>query len=174
MATITLAQARHWGSKDGNFEYAGGPEDPDLKETASQSYPAGAPVYRDTNGTIAVATASSNIIAKIMGFAMAAASGVTGTSVRVKKIRGGDTLLVNLKGTATTTTALGMRDNQTMFDISSNLLVANIDAAIDTDKFFAWVRGLYTVAQGYADGDAVGDTNGRLLVTVPEQPALQA
>lgn len=173
MATITVRQARHWASRDSGFEYAGGPEDPDLKESASQSYAAGAPVYRDTNGTIAVCTATSNVIAKIMGFAMTAATGTTGTSVRVKKIRGGDVLLCNLKGTSTTTTALNQRGNTTHFDLSSGNMVANIDATWDTSKFYGWVRDLYTVAQGYGEGDAVGDTNGRLLINIPDQPGLQ-
>lgn len=175
MATITVAQARYMGNKRGLPRVLrGGPEHPNIKETASQTYAQGAPIYYDTNGTIAVATATSNIVNPMAGFALAAASGVTGRQVRYAVLQEGDIYLMNLVGTSTTVTALGMKDNKTMFDLyTGNLLVANIDASFDDAKPWGFVEDLYTVAGGYADGDVVGDTAGRLLVRIGPGSGLQ-
>ena len=62
-----------------------------LKETASQTYKAGDLVYLDSNGTVAIATTSSNNLnSAIAGIATAKATGVTGTPVQLQVIRGTD------------------------------------------------------------------------------------
>lgn len=175
MATITIAQARYLGNERGLSPIQhGGAERPDIKETASQSYAAGAPIYKDSNGTIAVAVASSNIVTELAGFAYRAATGTTGAEVRYRAIRPGDRFLMNLKGTSTTVTALSMVGNKYMLDLhTGNLVVVNSDASFDEDKPYVQVQELYTVANGYADGDAVGDTYGRLVVIFPDQEGIQ-
>lgn len=180
MATITVTQARVLRNQNGASPTTkGGAENPNVKETAGQTYVVGSPVYRDTNGTIALAVASSNIVQYLAGFATKAATGVTGASARYRVLSSGDVLVVNLKGTSTSVTALTQLGTnttggaKTMFDISSGNLVANPDAAFDANKLYGEIIGLYTVADGYGDGDTVGDTNGRLLVMIPAQSALQ-
>lgn len=176
MATITVAQARFLGNFSGRATtLEGGPERPNIKETAAQSYAIGAPVYKDSNGTIAVATASSNIVGLLYGFAFSAATGVTGTSVQVRPVKVGDRFVMNLKGTSTTVNALTQVGSKTMFDLATgNLLVANIDASFDDTKPWGRIVDLYTVVAGYGDGDVVGDTNGRVVVEIGAGSGLQA
>lgn len=175
MASITVAQARFLGNFTGRaITLEGGPERPNVKETASQTYAAGAPVYEDSNGTIALATASSNIVGLLAGFALGAATGVTGAGVVYRPVKPGDRFVMNLKGTSTTVTALTQKGSKTMFDMSSGLLVANIDASFDDTKPWGRIVDLYTIVAGYADGDVVGDTNGRLVIEIGPGSGLQA
>ncbi len=176
MATITVAQARFLGNFTGRaITLEGGPERPNVKETASQTYAAGAPVYKDTNGTIAVATASSNIVGLLCGFALGAATGTTGASVVYRPIKPGDRFVMNCVGTSTTVTNLNQLGDKTMFDLyTGNLLVANVDAAFDDTKPWGRIIDLYTVVAGYYDGDVVGDTYGRLVVEIGSGSGLQA
>ncbi len=166
MATITVGQARFLGNTRGLPRLLrGGLEHPNIKETASQTYAQGAPIYYDTNGTIAVATASSNIVGLLAGFARTAASGTTGEPVTYAAVMPGDRYLMNIKGTSTTTTALGLVGDKTMFDLDTgNLVVANVDASFDDTKPWGRITDLYTIVGGFADGDVVGDTAGRLIV----------
>lgn len=175
MATITVAQARYLGNDRGLPRVTrGGPERPNIKETASQSYAQGAPVYYDSNGTIAVATASSNIVNPMAGFALAAATGTTGTAVRYAALREGDLYLMNVVGTSTTVTSLGQQGDKTMFDLyTGNLLVANVDASFDDTKPWGTIVALYTIVGGFADGDVVGDTYGRVVVRIGGGSGLQ-
>jgi hypothetical protein len=176
MATITPTQAQFLGNvRGGPAILAGGSEHSQIKETASQTYAAGAPVYKDSNGTIAVATASSNIVGLLYGFAMKAATGTTGASVVVRPVKPGDRYIMNCVGTSTVITALTMLGDKTMFDLyTGNLLVANVDASFDDTKPWGRIVDLYAVTHGHADGDAVGDTNGRLIVEIGSGSGLQA
>lgn len=175
MATITIAQALYIGNERGLSPLQhGGPERPDIKETASQTYVSGAPIYKDSNGTIAVAVASSNIITELCGFAYRAATGTTGAEVRYRAIRPGDRFIMNLKGTSTTVTALSMVGNKYMLDLhTGNLVVVNVDASFDEDKPYVVVEGLYTGTNYPGSADAVGDTYGRLVVQFPDQEGIQ-
>jgi hypothetical protein len=169
MATITIAQARYLNNVDGKATpLRGGRQFPNIKETASQTYAQGAPIYYDTNGTIAVAVAGSNKVDKLAGFALEAASGTTGQPVRYRPLRVGDRLLMNLKGSSTTTTALTLLDDLCNFDLhTGNLLCANPDSATtDGSKVLGKIVEIYTVAGGYQDGDAIGDTYGRVIVQI--------
>ncbi len=173
MATITKVQAKFIGNVSGKAAITkGGKEYPNIKETASQSYAAGAPVYYDSNGTIAIAVAGSNLVAQIAGFALKAATGTTGEPVFYRPMLPGDLYVVNLAGSSTVITALTQVGDLINFDMSSGLLVGNLDSAVDTNVA-GIVVGLYTVAGGYADGDTVGDTNGRLIVRIMDNKALQ-
>ena len=174
MATITRAQARFLGNASGEAAITkGGAEYPNIKETASQTYAAGSPVYKDSNGTIALAVATSNLVALIAGFAPLKATGTTGEPVFYRPLVPGDLLVVNLAGPTTTTTALTQAGDLINFDIfTGGLLVGNLDSAVDTNVA-GIVEGLYTVAGGYPDGDVVGDTYGRLIVRIIETKGLQ-
>jgi hypothetical protein len=174
MATITVGQAQFLGNAHGNAPILrGGAEQPNIKETASQTYGQGAPVYKDSNGTIAVATAGSNLIAQICGFAMKAASGVTGTAAPYRVLQDGDLILCNLKGTSTTTTAATLIGDLCNFDISSGNLVANPDSAVDTNVA-GTIVGIYTSDYGYnGTGETIGDTNGRIIVQIFATKGLQ-
>jgi hypothetical protein len=174
MATINIVQAKFLGNAEGKPAITrGGPESPDIKETASQSYAAGAPVYYDSNGTIAVATASSNLVGQLAGFALEPATGTTGAAVRYRVVQPGDRYVVNLAGTSTTTTNLNQVGDLINFDISSGKLVGNLDSAVDTNVA-AIVEELYTAANGYGEAtDAAGDTNGRLVVRFIATKGLQ-
>lgn len=174
MATITRVQARFLGNSSGKAAITkGGAEYPNIKETASQSYGAGAPVYYDSNGTIAVAVATSNTVRLIAGFAPKAATGTTGEPVFYRPLKAGDLLVVNCMGTSTTVTSLAQVGDVTNFDLhTGNLLVANPDSTTDT-YLLGKIVGLYTIVGGYADGDVVGDTYGRLIVEIMDNIALQ-
>lgn len=174
MATIPVTQARYLGNSRGLAPITrGGPEHPNLKETASQSYAAGAPVYYDSNGTIAVAVASSSVITQIAGIALEAATGTTGAPVRYRPISPGDRYVVHVTSNgSSTTTALTQVGDVCNFDLSNGNLVANVNGT-DATKVAARIIALYTVVSGYADGDTVGDTSGRVVVEFIGNEALQ-
>lgn len=173
MATITKVQARYWKNAFGLAAITrGGPEETGVKETASQTYAKGAPVYYDTNGTIAITVASSNVIAQHAGFAHKAATGTTAEQVTYRATLPGDIYIVNVAGTSTTTTNLNQVGDITNFDMSSGLMVTNPDGTDDT-KLAALIVGLFTSAWGFTDGDTAGDTNGRQLVRFIDNKALQ-
>jgi len=174
MATISIGHAIYLGNPDGQTLYEGGAERTGIKETASQTYGQGAPLYKDSSGTIAIATASSNVVALCTGFAMEAASGTTGQSVYYRRLRPGDKYVVNVAGTSTTTTNANMVGDLTNFDISSGKLVANPDGTDDT-KLAAIIVALYVPTTfGYNEAaDAAGDTNGRIVVQFIDNKAIQ-
>lgn len=174
MATITVAQARFLGNKYGlPATTKGGPERPNIKETASQTYNAGDPVAKDSNGTIALATATSNILNAFAGFAIKDATGTTGAEARYRPVKAGDRYLMNIQGTSTDTTNQNQEGDKYMLDLDSSNLVVNPDATFDATKPYVIVETLFTVAAGFPDGDAAGDTNGRVIVWFPDQQALQ-
>lgn len=178
MATIATGHARHLAFAGGNSRLRGGPEEPNIKETASQTYAAGAALYRDSNGTIAIATAGSNIVGQLCGLALKDATGTTGDPVRYRSVRPGDTLVMNLIGTSTTTTALTLADNKTMFDVATGgKLVANVDASFDDTKPWGRIVGFTTPEYGFNEFDgvaeALGDTAGHVIVVIGGGSGLQ-
>ena len=175
MATIAIGHAFYLGNQNGNGPICrGGPEEPDIKETASQTYAVGAPLYKDSNGTIAISAASSNIIAELCGFALKAASGTTGGQTRYRAVIPGDTYVMSLQGTSTDATALTQVGNKYMLDIDTARCGVNVDATFDAEKPHVQVLKMYTAANGYNGVvDAVGDTNGRVVVTFPDQSGIQ-
>ena len=175
MATIAIGHAFYLGNQNGQGPICrGGPEEPDLKETASQTYGIGAPLYKDSNGTIAIAAASSNIITELCGFALKAATGTTGAQVRYRPVIPGEMYVMSLQGTSTDATALTQVGNKYMLDIDTARCVVNVDATFDAAKPHVQVLKMYTAANGYSGvADAVGDTNGRVVVVFPDQTGIQ-
>lgn len=176
MATIALGQAVFYGNPQEATNYLrGGAEHPLVKETASQTYAAGAPVYYDSNGTIAVATASSNVVAQLAGFAIAKATGTTGASVTYRPIKARDRYVMNCTnaGSAAATALTQIGDTYNV-DVVTGYLVVNVNATTaDGTKIMVKVIDIYTVLGGYADGDVLTDTGGRLVVEFLDQPGLQ-
>lgn len=75
----------------------GGPEKPHFIETAAQTYNAGDLLYIDSNGTVAIATTTSDALdVTIVGQATKDATGVTGAAVHMRPIIPGDVYLMNL------------------------------------------------------------------------------
>lgn len=175
MATITIGHAIYLGNQNGIGPICrGGPEEPDIKETASQTYDQGSPVFKDSNGTIAISAAASNIVSELCGFALEKASGKTGEKVRYRPVSPGDMYVMNLQGTSTDATALTQVGNKYMLDIDTKKCVVNPDAAFDAAKPHVQVLKMYTEANGYAGvKDVVGDTNGRVVVLFPDQQGIQ-
>ena len=89
MATLALVQGRIAFNTDGRTP---GYVD-SFAEAASQSFLAGYPVMRDATGGIVVWVDASE---EILGFAEEDASGTTGTMIKVRVIRPGDVLVMNL------------------------------------------------------------------------------
>lgn len=176
MATIAIAQPRMIGHNSGRgVLLTGGIERPNVKETAAQTFDQGAPVYRDSNGTIALATASSNIVGELFGIAFEDASGTTGDTLLIRPIYPGDRYIMNVKGTSTLITALTMLGNKYMLDLDSGVLVVNPDASFDDTKPWVRVEELYTAASGFGEApDVEGDTAGRLVVVFGNSSGLQA
>jgi hypothetical protein len=66
------------------------------KETASQTFGVGDLVYLDSNGTVAICTTTSHKLnSPILGIAEQAATGVTGSQVRVRVIHPNDVFVMN-------------------------------------------------------------------------------
>lgn len=178
MATITKYQPRYLGNADGKPAICrGGPESPDIKETASQSYLTGAPVYYDSNGTIAVNATGDPVTAGIAGFATKKATGTTGTAARYRVLRPGDRYIMNCADSETTAlTNVGL-----IFpcDVASGILLVDTSTALVPtadagNTLYCRILGLYTAANGYPEAtDAVGDVNGRYIVEFPAQAAMQ-
>jgi hypothetical protein len=178
VATIALIAGRHLGrddAGDGTFSLTGGAEEPDVKETASQTYGVAAPVYKDSNGTIAVCSHGTNQISSgLLGLAIKAATGTTGALAYVKRIRVGDLLVLNkYSGGSKSVTALTDVGTAVGLDIISGVMVGDVATAATTLPYGVCV-GLYTVANGYMDGDVVGDTGGRIIVRVMPNVKLQS
>lgn len=178
MATITITQAKYLGNKWGLPGInRGGPERSQIKETAGQVYDAGQPVYYDASGTIALAAATGNVVGKLAGFATKDATGTTGAEARYRAIVPGDLYVMNVKGTSTTTNPLTLQGDKCVFDLdgadASAKLVCNPDGTQDDDKPAGVIEELYTVANGYPDGDTAGDTNGRVVVRFVDNTGLQ-
>lgn len=98
MAIHSLMQIRYVGNQHHIPPLLkGGPEDPLMKETASQTYGIGALVYKDSNGTIAiVGDSSGRVNTHIAGQALKAATGVTGGNVYFRAIRATDLFIANV------------------------------------------------------------------------------
>lgn len=177
MAVITIGKAF-------DLEYAGGspvldgtdgtsdvPCVKDWMEAAAQTFKKGDPVYLDSDGKIALVTASSNLVVTILGFAMNDATGVTDSPCSVRTITDGDRIVCNIKDSGgDSVTIQGMLGDVVGFDLDTtggtNNLVAN-PAKTATTNPFGRISHFWTEANGYADSaEALGDTNGRAVVTL--------
>jgi hypothetical protein len=154
----------------------GGLEEPYFVEGTSQVYTVGQPVMWSA-GKIVLATASSNLIAALLGLAETAATGVASTKTMATILEEGMLLVVNVvnnagTGGVTATTDFGLNLN---LDISSGgQLVLNVEKTFDATKAYGKVVTAYTQPGGFPDGDAaIGDTHGRYVVRIPSQQALQ-
>lgn len=111
MATIELRQPRIRSNRKGGaptVRFAGGVEDPNRIEAASQTYGVGDFVYQDSSGDIAIATVDgSNLLnVPILGLAAKAASGVTGAQARIAVITEDDLIEMNLWHSTASSSAL--------------------------------------------------------------------
>ena len=174
MATITATQARYIGnSRGGAAHFEGGTGLGGIQVAASQTFAAGDPVRPDaTSGQIETAITGSdqNAVASLYGQAMEAASATTGDPVYVRRFRPGDKFVMNLESNgAGVATALAQKGDAVNFNIlaTTGKIVADVlpggSGAIDT-KPFGIILDIYCTAYGYADGDVLGDTNGRVIV----------
>lgn len=101
MATQQVIQPYSAGSLiEQSPKFWGGPENPDVKETASQTYGVADLLYFDTNGTIAIATVDGGsptlLNSEVAGQAVKAATGTTGTSVLFRVILATDLFFINV------------------------------------------------------------------------------
>lgn len=178
MAQAVFSQAFFFDGVAGYQPSDGGLERPDWQEAAGQAFVAGDPVYLDSNGLIAVATAGGNQVTTLLGFANADATGVTGTAVSVRRLMNGDRLVMNYKpsGGGPVVTAQNDLGDLVNFDLDTSIsgvtiLVANPTGAART-KAFGIIEHLFTPDIGGGDsgngGDALGDSNGRVVVRVSD------
>ncbi len=174
MATVSIVQARLLRRSGGTeFNQRGGAESPNVGlEASGQSWAARAPVYY-TGGQLTAQTGTA--ITKIAGMVYTAATGTANTKTRYQPILPGDIWVFTLVGSTKTTTltGTGCPGSVCNFDIAAGILGANVDATtVDGTKFWGRIIDLYTSNQ-YPDGDTAGDTNGKVVVSIPDQPALQ-
>lgn len=173
MAQATFSQAFIIENGNGNMYVDGSPLEgnpTDWLEGSGQTFKKGDPVMF-SGGYIVVATASSNEVGNLLGFAMVDASGTQGTKVQVRRIMDGDRIVMNFDpSSGSEVTAQTLVGSLTNFDIyttgSVNYLTAN-NAAAARDKPYGVIEHLFTpdLYPSYG-GDALGDTNGRVVVKV--------
>lgn len=101
MATQTVIQPYYAGSLNHTqVSFWGGPEYPNVKETASQAYGIGDLLQFDTNGTVAIAGVDGGtptlLATLVAGQAIKAATGTTGASVLFRVILATDLFFVNV------------------------------------------------------------------------------
>lgn len=170
MATITSTQARWIGNTNGRMGggHTGGPGIDGIQEAASQTFSAGAPVRPDaTSGQIEIA-ADGDAVTSLYGQAMEAATGTTAAACYVRLWKAGDLVVMNLESNgAGVATALGQIGDAVNFNVVSSKLHADVlpggSAAVATVASGV-IRDIYCTEHGYPDGDALGDTNGRVVV----------
>ena len=113
MATKTIKSALANGYDLGSYSH---PEIRDFPEAASQSFVTGDLVYLTSNAL----TVCGADPAAILGFALAPASGTTGTMIPVWVIKGGHTYLMNVyHATATSATFSDNSGIDTAYEIAS-------------------------------------------------------
>lgn len=167
MATIAITQPRYLGNAFGHAAITkGGPEQPNLKEAASQTFDAGAPL-NFSSGLLQIVADSADITT-LAGFALKDASGTTNEPVRYRPVRAGDRYVMNY---ISTTAQAHVGTIKTLDQVSGVLQVGDATTQ-DGTKVFVKIIDLYSVAAGYPDGDVVGDTYGRYVVEFPDQPGL--
>jgi hypothetical protein len=170
MATITATQARFIGRAElsGSRRPFGGYGITGIQEAASQTWGVGAPIRPDdTSGKIEIAP-DADAVASLYGQAEEAASGTTGNTVYGFYFSAGDRFVMNLESNGSgVATALGQLGDKVNFNIVSGKLLADVlpgsSAAVET-KPWGQIDAIYCVEHGYLDGDALGDTNGRVIV----------
>jgi hypothetical protein len=178
MATMALRQPRFFRSTLPGVEPAprGGPETTHIKETASQTYEVGDLVHKDSNGTIAICTTSSDKLnSAIAGSATKAATGTTGAQAFYRAIRPDDIWLMNVfHGTpASSVTALTQNGGIYGIFFTSDTWVVDIENTTVEDASVALARvqvvgfptgGWFPNSSGTYVQSAIGDTNGLVLV----------
>lgn len=142
MATHSLMQPRYVKSTHKVPRLTvGGPEHPEVKETASQSYKQGALVYKDSNGTIAICTDSSGVLnSPIGGQAINAATGTTGANVFFFAILPTDIYIMNVYHATAASAVTVLTQEGDVFGV----IVAN-------DK---WHVDIENAVEGAADANA--------------------
>lgn len=158
----------------------GGPEYPTIKETASQTYPIGALVYQDSNGTIALCTNSSDKLdSAIAGQALKAATGVTGGNVYFRAIRATDVYIMNIYHTTVASAVTAQTDIGVIYGIfyntsatlttgsNSKFVIDKVNTSVESSTVcLARVKVIGFPRTSPVDGspNAVGDTYGFCFV----------
>lgn len=167
MATITGSQARYIGNTRGGCRIPfGGPGVKGFKEAASQTYDAGAIVNIDSTSGKLESKDNADDLAALFGQAMKDATGTTDEPVYGFVFAPGDLLIMNLEDNGSgKATALADLRKPVTFNLVSGNLVADVDTPVYT-KPYGVIRDIYCTEHGYLDGDALGDTNGRVIVEI--------
>mgnify|MGYP001566526253 CR=1 FL=1 len=169
MATIDSFQARFLRNIHGNPPVLiGGIGIPGLvvKEAASQTFGAGAPVRPDgTTGKIEEYTAA-NAVSFLYGQALEAASGTTDDPVLIRMYTPGDLWVMNYEDGATGgVTALALIGDAVCFNIEATTLHLKGDkTGFVVTKPFGNIVDIFCKEHGYGVADLLGDTNGRVVV----------
>lgn len=181
MATISTQHAIYLGGRgqNGGMVLCGGESDPDYKETASQTYEAGSPLCRDaSNGTVAISSETTDQIDRLHSMAIKPATGTTGALAYGRKVLPGDKFACNFfSNNSAAATALSRVGDIVGLRLSGSKMIADVlptNGTPSQTELYGKIVGLYTKANGYPCDDVVGDTGGRVIVEIPDQPALQA
>jgi hypothetical protein len=146
MSTVTVVAGRP--TLPGEVRY--------FPEAASQSFKKGEFVYVGSDGRVAVCSSDA---AGIAGMALQDATGTTNTAIAICLAKRGQqfTLHVTNVGSSTTTANTDVGKKYGLY-VASN--IHYVDKGDTTNKRF--------IVDDIAPEDAVGDTNGRLIVEVLE------
>lgn len=167
MATTAYRQARFARNENGGPICAGGPEEPGMREAASQTFKQGAVIYLVAGLITICDNEDIKDAGDLFGFALQDASGTTNTQLQVRRIRGGDVYIMNCESNgAAVATALADAGKLVNFNVVSGNLVADIlpagSAAVNTVPFGRLID--------FYEEDTIGDTGGRVYVLIPDQP----
>lgn len=168
MATIGSIQARYLGNVNGlPPKMVGGLGMLNIQEAATQTFGAGAVVRPDdTSGQIEIAPNADNV-ASLFGIAFEDASGITADAVLIRLFQPGDIYALHYEASGTGgVTALALIGDPVGFNIDSGILKCDKNGFAVT-KPFGVVRNIFSTAYGFDPGplgDALGDTNGRVVV----------
>jgi hypothetical protein len=165
MATQALAQPRYIGTRnqDVSRRFAGGPEAPEIKEAASQTYGLGALVYL-VSGLVTIATATT----QLAGQALQAATGTTNQSAYLAVIRAGDRFVMNVYHTTQASAITAQAQLGTVYGLvvvagQFHADIENVATAEDATHSSGRVKVV-----GFYKEDAIGDIYGRVVVEFEE------
>lgn len=180
MATITIAQARFLGNDSGRATKGMDPGwNSQMIEGTTQAFVQGT-LVRWLSGKVAAVTAADSFTQAvgILGFADGAAVGTTSARMTagIRLIQPGDLYLMNCVGPTTVVTAAADLGALVFLRIATTslFLTANLDGTPAVTSLHGVIVGHWLAAnKGQSDGDVIGDTNGRVVVRIPDQWGLQ-
>ena len=176
MATTAVVNALYLGNRNGTQRCVGGPEQPQWKEAASQTYKPGYPVYLVSGKVTVAVTHATNALGAgaMIGWARKKATGTTDTKAPLRLLQAGDIIAANYyeNGVAAATVITNLGVLVQLKHITAGKLICDLysdgsSTAVDAAKLHGRVIGFY------AD-DALGDTGGKLIIEIHDQPALRS